>query len=79
MVTQVLDPSSAVKAGCVWSQRVRPTQPGLVNAGAAQSGDEQRTLDLAGGLDHLAKVQSATREVGLRGSRLRPAPRSLGR
>ena len=31
--------------------------------GGGQSGDEQRTLDLAGGPDHLAEVQSATREV----------------
>jgi hypothetical protein len=31
--------------------------------GGGQFGDEQRTLDLAGGSDHLAEVQSPTREV----------------
>ena len=38
-------------------------QPGLVDAGAASPAMSSERLDLAGGPDHLAEVQSATREV----------------
>ena len=40
-----------------------PTQPGLVDAGAASPAMSSERLDLAGGPDHLAEVQSRTREV----------------